>query len=178
MSVNVSPRQLDDERFVADVADALADSGLPAERLMLEVTEGVFVRDMELAVQRLRAVRDLGVRIALDDFGTGYCSLAYLRSLPLDVLKIGQPFVDRLAPEPDDPALAHTIITLAQSLGLTTIGEAVELRHQAERLRDLGCDLGQGYLYARPLPLDAFHAHLGLTAGGPATPPGLRSARP
>jgi diguanylate cyclase (GGDEF)-like protein len=150
VSVNLSGLQLLDGSLDAEVAAALADSGLDAAGLTLEITETVLVQDVAAAVDRLEILRALGVSIAIDDFGTGYSSLRYIRRFPADVLKIAKPFVDGLHDE-SDAALVRTIIALADSLGLRTVAEGVEDREQLARLCDLGCALGQGYLFARPL---------------------------
>jgi EAL domain-containing protein (putative c-di-GMP-specific phosphodiesterase class I) len=160
VSVNLSGLQLLDDSLDADVAAALSDSGLDPASLTLEITETVLVQDVAAAVDRLENLRALGVSIAIDDFGTGYSSLRYIRRFPADVLKIAKPFVDGLHDE-TDAALVRTIIALADSLGLRTVAEGIEDRQQLERLRELGCTLGQGYLFARPLVADAATELLG-----------------
>jgi diguanylate cyclase (GGDEF)-like protein len=150
VSVNLSGLQLLDSRLDAEVAAALADSGLEPASLMLEITETVLVQDVAAAVDRLERLRALGVSIAIDDFGTGYSSLRYIRRFPADILKIAKPFVDGLHDE-TDAALVRTIVALADSLGLRTVAEGIEDHRQLGRLRELGCLLGQGYLFARPL---------------------------
>ncbi|MCO8270443.1 bifunctional diguanylate cyclase/phosphodiesterase [Actinoplanes sp. TRM 88003] len=158
IAVNVSPRQLAEPSFAAVVRQALADSGLPPNALTIEITEGVLVRSgaqTELTLAHLSELRADGVRVAIDDFGTGYSSLAYLRDLPIDILKIDKSFM------PDDPtdaqqaALVRAVVDLARSLGLTTVAEGVETAHHAELLRTLGCDRGQGWLFGRPGPAPA-----------------------
>jgi diguanylate cyclase (GGDEF)-like protein len=151
VSVNLSGLQLLDSSLDAEVAAALADSGLEPASLTLEITETVLVQDVAAAVDRLETLRALGVSIAIDDFGTGYSSLRYIRRFPADVLKIAKPFVDGLHDE-TDTALVRTIVALADSLGLRTVAEGIEDHRQLARLRELGCLLGQGYLFARPLP--------------------------
>jgi diguanylate cyclase (GGDEF)-like protein len=159
VSVNLSGLQLLDDGLDADVAVALADAGLDPSGLVLEITETVLVQDVAAAVERLENLRALGVSIAIDDFGTGYSSLRYIRRFPADILKIAKPFVDGLHDE-TDAAIVHTIIALADSLGLRTVAEGIEESEQLERLCDLGCELGQGYLFARPLTSDAATALL------------------
>jgi len=151
VSVNISGLQLLDSSLDAEVAAALADSGLEPASLTLEITETVLVQDVAAAVDRLEKLRALGVSIAIDDFGTGYSSLRYIRRFPADVLKIAKPFVDGLHDE-TDAALVRTIVALADSLALRTVAEGIEDHRQLARLRELGCLLGQGYLFARPLP--------------------------
>jgi diguanylate cyclase (GGDEF)-like protein len=150
--VNVSARQLSDASLTTVVAQALADSELPPERLCLEVTESVVMEDAERSIAALQAVRDLGVSIALDDFGTGYSSLSYLRRLPIDGLKIDRSFVRGLGHEAEDESIVASVIDLARSLGVDVTAEGVETAEQHERLRAGGCDTMQGFLFARPQP--------------------------
>ncbi|HWT93642.1 MAG TPA: EAL domain-containing protein [Solirubrobacteraceae bacterium] len=159
VSVNVSPRQLRDPRFFGLVADAVARLGDRGDLLMLEVTEHAFVGDADEARVVLERCRALGVRVAIDDFGTGWSSLAYLRRLPVDVLKIDRSFLTG-----DEPALVEAIVGLARTLGLRTVAEGIEERAQLDLLRALGCDHGQGYLFARPLPLEDLLPPLGAAA--------------
>jgi diguanylate cyclase (GGDEF)-like protein/PAS domain S-box-containing protein len=177
VSVNVSGRQLQRPGFVEDVAEALRASGLPARRLVLEVTESVLLADLDTALKRLEALRALGVRVALDDFGTGYSSLAYLQRLPVDVLKIDRTFTADVTAGGKRAALARAVVTLADTLGLRTVAEGVETDEQDAELRTLGCDYGQGYLYARPLRGAAFVEFLAARSGGGAAP-GARSTPP
>ncbi len=157
ISVNVSPPQLRDHGFVELVTNTLAASGLPARRLMLEITESMLVDDSEHAREILTRLRDLGIKIAIDDFGTGYSSLAYLRSLSVDVVKIDQTFVREVDDNADNLALTRTILALAKGLGMTAIAEGVETDDEHTTLTDLGCPLLQGYLFSRPVPPDALH---------------------
>ena len=152
VTVNLSGRQLQDPALVADVAAALADAGLNPAGLLLEITAIVVMQDTEASLAPLHALKALGVRLAIGDFGTGYSSLAYLQRFPADVLKIDKAFVDRVAGGGSDAALAPTIIALGETLGLAAVAEGVEDAEQRARLRALGCRLGQGYLFARPLP--------------------------
>jgi diguanylate cyclase (GGDEF)-like protein/PAS domain S-box-containing protein len=157
ISVNLSVRQLQSETIVADVREALETSGLPAPSLVLEITESVMMADTELAVARLYALKELGVRLAMDDFGTGYSSLSYLGRFPVDILKMDRSF---LAEDKNEP-LAAAVIALGESLSLDVVAEGIEYDEQAASLRGLGCDLGQGFLFARPMPHDALHDYLG-----------------
>ncbi len=150
MSVNLSAAQLSQPDLVQDVRDALRDSGLPARHLTLEITETVLMGDDEATMQRLRELKELGVRLAVDDFGTGYSSLQYLRDFPLDVLKVAKSFVDGIADEAQGVALARAIVELGESCQLDVVGEGIELTEQREGLLELGCRLGQGFLFARP----------------------------
>ena len=155
MSVNVSARQLEHDEFVGEVRDALTDSGLPPEALTLEITETVLMRDAATAAARLQALKTLGIRIAIDDFGTGYSSLAYLRQFPVDSLKIDRTFITGISSSHQAGALMHTLIQLGKALGLETLGEGIEEHAQLEQLKNEECDSGQGFLFARPLDVDA-----------------------
>jgi diguanylate cyclase (GGDEF)-like protein len=158
LSVNVSPRQLREADFVEVVQRALADSGLPASALILEITEGVLVASgaqAEQAIGHLARLRRDGVRVAVDDFGTGYSSLAYLRDLPIDFVKIDRSFMPGAAEDAEQKTtLVRAIIALAAGLGLGTVAEGVETAEQAVLLRGLGCERAQGFYFARPAPAD------------------------
>jgi EAL domain-containing protein (putative c-di-GMP-specific phosphodiesterase class I)/GAF domain-containing protein len=154
--VNLSPRQLADPGLVDQVAGILRGTGLPARRLTLEITEGLLLEDACAVGPTLEAVRRLGVRIALDDFGTGYSSLAYLRRFPIDRLKIDRSFIGGLHRDPEANAITIAILGMAGALDLPVVAEGVETEEQAWALHDLGCGFGQGYLFARPAPADAF----------------------
>ena len=158
VSVNLSGRQLEDASLVDEVAAALADAGLEPERLLLEITESVLMQRADAALRTLHALRALGVRLAIDDFGTGYSSLAYLRRFPVDVLKIDKAFIDGVARDASDAALARGIVGLASTLGLHCVAEGIEQAAQATRLREAGCGYGQGFLFARPLAAHAVTA--------------------
>ncbi|MGI8508827.1 MAG: putative bifunctional diguanylate cyclase/phosphodiesterase, partial [Gemmatimonadaceae bacterium] len=151
MAVNVSGRQLQDPFFVSDVAEALADSGLLPSRLVLEITETVIMHRTEAMVQRLHELKALGVHLAIDDFGTGYSSLSYLQQFPIDIIKIDKAFVEGMERDAAGAALTRTIIGLGGTLGLSTIAEGIEFSQQQQTLTELGCKLGQGFLFARPL---------------------------
>ena len=150
VSVNVSPRQLRNQRFVSDVWRVLSQTGLHPSRLVLEITESFMVEDREHAGERLRELKALGVRISIDDFGTGYSSLAVLQELPIDILKIDKAFVDHIVDDPRRAAFAQAIIRMGKTLGLGLVSEGVEDAAQAERLLALGCGLAQGFHFARP----------------------------
>lgn len=152
VSVNVSARQLREDGFVEVVAAALADTGLPAGQLVLEVTESVLVDDVAVVVDRLAQLRALGVRVAIDDFGTGYSSLSYLRQLPADRIKIDRSFVSDLGSGGAATTLVSTIIELARSLGLDVVAEGVETAEQRDQLAGLHCSHAQGWLFGRPQP--------------------------
>ena len=152
VAANVSARQLLAGDLPERVAALLAETGAPPSLLHIELTESSVIADPDSTVAQLARLRDLGVRVALDDFGTGYSSLAYLRRLPIDFVKIDRSFVSHLETESADVTVARGIVALGHALGLKIIAEGIETEGQAAVLRGLGCDVGQGYLYARPLP--------------------------
>jgi EAL domain-containing protein (putative c-di-GMP-specific phosphodiesterase class I) len=152
VSVNVSARQLHEDSFVDDVRGALRRHRVRPERLVLELTESIFALDAAAISEQLRALRELGVRIAMDDFGTGYSSLSYLQKFQMDILKIDKAFVDPLGDgDPDSGALVSAIISLAHALRLEVVAEGIERPEQQAQLRAMGCRLGQGFLYSRPV---------------------------
>jgi diguanylate cyclase (GGDEF)-like protein len=158
VSVNLAPTQLLQPHIVDEVAEVLRDTGLDPSRLVLEVTESALT-DLEAARKSLLGLKDLGVLLALDDFGTGYSALSYLADLPFDIVKIDRSFVVAME-EPRIEALLDGILGLCSSLGLWSIAEGIETEAQLERLRRLGCQYGQGYFFARPMPAPAFEALL------------------
>ena len=160
IAVNVSARQLDSDRIVADVQSALSDSGLDAGALTLEITETTLMRDAEETVRRLTAIKALGVRIAIDDFGTGYSSLGHLRQFPVDALKIDRSFITGLASHLEGESLIHTLVQLGKALSIETIAEGIEQPDELSLLRAQACDGGQGFLFARPLDAAATGAFL------------------
>jgi EAL domain-containing protein (putative c-di-GMP-specific phosphodiesterase class I) len=152
IAVNLSVKQLQHPDVVADVRAALEDSGITPRMLVLEITETVLMADYELASRRLQQLKELGVRIAMDDFGTGYSSLSYLSRFPVDILKMDRSFLGSNA-SPQAEGLAAAIVALGESLKLEVVAEGIELSGQYQALRDLGCDLGQGFFIARPMDL-------------------------
>lgn len=152
IAVNVSAVQLDDPGFVDAVAAILRETGLPVERLILEVTESAIMRKGDQALKMLQKLQAIGICIAIDDFGTGYSSLSYLQILPSDYLKIDKSFIRALPQDARSAAIARSIIALGHSLGLRTLAEGVETEEQERFLQANRCDKGQGYLYAAPLP--------------------------
>ncbi len=159
VSVNVSARQLQNPSVVKQLSDAVEEAGLEFDRVVLEVTESVFVADKDLVADRLRKLRNKGFRIAIDDFGTGYSSLQYLQQFEFDVLKVDKSFVDRLGTS-DDTGLVQTVVDIARRMGAVTVAEGIESAQQATELRNLNCDLGQGYYYARPMSAEKTDAAL------------------
>lgn len=160
VSVNVSALQLVDATLAEDVREALHDSHLPADRLVLEVTETEVMRDVDGATETLEALKALGVRIALDDFGTGYSSLSQLQRLPIDIVKVEQGFAGSLRQPGTHPGLIQAVMDIGKTMSLTTIAERIETPEQLRQLQDLNCPLGQGFLFSRPLPADEIPAIL------------------
>lgn len=148
ISVNLSGRQLQEANIIQVVSDALAAGPVAGTSLTLELSESVLTRDTAATIEKLHAVRALGVHLAIDDFGTGYSSLSYLRQFPIETIKIDRSFVKSVADGPEDSALARAVIKLADTLGMKTIAEGVETQVQAEQLALLGCQIGQGFLFA------------------------------
>ncbi|MGI4800521.1 MAG: putative bifunctional diguanylate cyclase/phosphodiesterase, partial [Janthinobacterium lividum] len=165
VSVNASGAELRDRRYLDEVQHILAETGLEPARLQLEVTEGVFLHQPEVAGEVLSGLRALGVRIALDDFGTGYSSLGYLSRYPVDVLKIDCSFVAEMLARPRTWAVVQTIIRLGQAMDLSLVAEGVEEEAQLQALRDAGCSLVQGFLFAPPLPAERIEALLARGSG-------------
>lgn len=151
VAVNLSARQFESEQLAGDIAAILGATGLPPQALELEVTESMAMEDMERSIRTLQALKSLGVRISVDDFGTGHSSLAYLRRLPIDKLKVDQSFVRNLETDPGDAALVRTVVELGHSLGLSLIAEGVETPGQLAFLGDIGCEEAQGYWFSRPV---------------------------
>lgn len=154
LSVNLSARQLMDEHVVDDVANALASSGLDAQNLVLELTESVLFENTTTVMHRLSQLRSLGVKLAIDDFGTGYSSLSYLSTFPIDILKIDRRFVSDLDVGGSSAALAKAVLGLGKTLSLRTVAEGIETQSQLAELQTLGCEFGQGFLFAHPLSSD------------------------
>jgi diguanylate cyclase (GGDEF)-like protein len=152
VAVNLSGHNLATPAVVTTIARAVAEAGVPSRLLTVELTETVLVHDAEVAAERLRAIRGLGVRVAIDDFGTGYSSLNYLHQLPADILKIARDFVATMATDRSAATLSMAMVALAGALGLDVVAEGIERPEQVVQLRELGCALGQGYWYARPMP--------------------------
>jgi EAL domain-containing protein (putative c-di-GMP-specific phosphodiesterase class I) len=154
VNVNLSARQFQYAGLVDDVRSAIADAGIDAGSLTLEITESMLMADIESAKETLHALRQLGVRLAIDDFGTGYSSLSYLKQLPVDIIKIDKTFVDQVDTDADDVALVDAVVGLGQALKMQTVAEGIETDGQWAMLRSIGIDHGQGYLFGRPSSAD------------------------
>src|SRR5690554_825689 len=152
VAVNLSGRELDNEHLVDHIRDALNAEGIPPERLEVELTEEIFIQNIERNRDQLSRLHDLGVHLAIDDFGVGYSSLAYLRDFPVDLLKIDRSFITEVTLRHDDAVITRAVINLAHNLGLRVVAEGVETQAQLELLRGQGCNMAQGYLISRPVP--------------------------
>ncbi len=152
ISVNVATRSLLNANFPQDVADLLAQYGVDASLLCIEITETTVMRDSARCARTLQSLHDLGVRLSVDDYGTGYASMVYLKDLPLDELKIDRSFVSRMTTEEQQRVLTHSVIELGHNLGLSVVAEGVEDPEVREALRASGCDVAQGFLYSEPVP--------------------------
>lgn len=154
MAVNLSPLQFHRPGFLHSLEQILAQTGLPARYLELELTEGILMRDSDSAIEILNAINALGVATAIDDFGTGFSSFSYLKNLPVDIIKIDRSFVDKVVTDDKDAAVCKGVIALAREMGLKVIAEGVETIDQVDYLKRNGCEVFQGYYFARPMPLD------------------------
>ena len=150
VAVNISPMQFMRPDFTQMVTEALANSNFPPHLLELEITEGIFIRDLNLAVARIRELQRLGVSVALDDFGTGYSSLSYLQRMPIDAVKLDRSFVSDLTTDSATVSMVRSVLSMAEALHLRVVTEGVETEEQMHILRSLGCDEAQGYLLGRP----------------------------
>jgi EAL domain-containing protein (putative c-di-GMP-specific phosphodiesterase class I) len=165
MSVNVSMRQLESDRFVADVERALTANQLDPQSLVVEVTETSLMKDAESTVSRLLQLKELGVKIAIDDFGTGYSSLAYLRQFPVDVLKIDRSFIAGMDGSEGSLTLIRTMVDLGRALGLVTLAEGIEDEGQLACLRDNNCQSGQGFMFSKPVEAGMIEALMRQSSG-------------
>jgi EAL domain-containing protein (putative c-di-GMP-specific phosphodiesterase class I) len=177
VSVNIALRQLNAPHFPAQVAAALAESGLSPSSLTIELSERMLVEDSGLIADRLAELRDLGVKLAIDDFGTGYASLAHLRQLPADIIKIDPSFVSGLGQDPVLTMLTKTIVGVGRDLGMQVVAEGIEQPRQLAELREMGCGYGQGYLVARPMAAPSVEALI-RTGVGDAGPSSGATAKP
>jgi EAL domain-containing protein (putative c-di-GMP-specific phosphodiesterase class I) len=152
LAVNVGTRQVVDPAFAPLVAEILAETGIPADSLWLEITETALLADVKASTVALRNLRSLGLHLAVDDFGTGYSSLTYLKRFPVEAIKIDRSFVGGLGLDSDDTTIVEAVVNLGHSFGISVIAEGLETPLQLARLRSIGCDRGQGYLFGRPRP--------------------------
>jgi diguanylate cyclase (GGDEF)-like protein len=188
VSVNLSARQFQEHDLVESVRSILQETGLPAQSLTLEITESGLMQRTSGTIGRLTELRALGLHLAIDDFGTGYSSLSYLERFPVDILKIDRSFIASISPAGERPAIARAIVDLGRTLNLKVVAEGIEQLDQAEWLVSLGCPLGQGYLFSRPMGVDATEAFLAadatrrvrgpLTAADPAQAPATDARSP
>jgi diguanylate cyclase (GGDEF)-like protein len=155
VAINISARQFLQDDFVELVAATLERTGADPMDICLEITESVLMDDVDITVATLQRLKSLGVQLAVDDFGTGYSSLSYLRRFPVDVLKVDQSFVSGLGFDPEDSAIVQAVVHMGRALQLTTVAEGVETAHHLIELRELDCDVAQGYHFARPRPAEA-----------------------
>lgn len=156
VAINLSVRQFDTGNLHQTIVHALRQSGLPARQLKLEITESTMISNIEETSQLLERLRSLGIQIAIDDFGTGYSSLSYLKRFPIDTLKIDQSFVRDIGVDTDDEAIVTAIVAVAHSLKMGIVAEGIESERQLDFLRKLGCNVGQGYYFSKPLPPEQF----------------------
>jgi EAL domain-containing protein (putative c-di-GMP-specific phosphodiesterase class I) len=178
VSVNIALRQLNAPHFPAQVAAALAESGLTPSALTIELSERMLVEDAGLIADRLAELRDLGVKLAIDDFGTGYASLAHLRQLPADIIKIDPSFVSGLGQDPVLTMLTKTIVGVGRDLGMQVVAEGIEEPRQLAELREMGCGYGQGYLVGRPAAAAAVTALIRSGVGEPGKSARSTPAKP
>ena len=155
VTVNVSARELRENGFVDGIRLLLEETGLAPQRLVLEMTENVLVANDSTTLQRLHALKEIGVLLAIDDFGTGYSSLSYLQQFPVDIIKIDKSFIDGLGGQQPESPLSRAVVSLGRVLSIRTVAEGVETEDQFRRLRELGCPLGQGFWFARPMTCDS-----------------------
>jgi EAL domain-containing protein (putative c-di-GMP-specific phosphodiesterase class I) len=158
LSVNLSARQLNDS-LVTTILEILGETGLDSSALVLEITESMLIDQSSEPLGVLQTLRQLGISLAIDDFGTGYSSLSYLHRFPVDILKVDRSFIQLLGTT-QEPGLARSIVRLGDELGLRTVAEGIEYDEQLAALQHLGCTLGQGYLFAAPMPQEQISAHL------------------
>ncbi|MBL7252941.1 EAL domain-containing protein [Actinoplanes sp. LDG1-01] len=170
VSVNLSARQVVQADLVATIRDILDETGFPADRLVLELTESVVLQPDDQTVERLNTLREMGIGISVDDFGTGYAALSYLRTLPVTVLKMDRSFVTGIDTDPGTYAVAEAVVRLAQAYQLYVVAEGIETAEQARCLVEMGCTYGQGYYFARPMPGSAVLEHLVTRGSATVTP--------
>jgi EAL domain-containing protein (putative c-di-GMP-specific phosphodiesterase class I) len=161
MAVNLSARQLYRPDLARTIEAVLQETGLKANCLSLDITETVYIKALEGHTAALNDLKWLGVRLSIDDFGVGYSSLAYLKRLPADALKIDKSFIRALSEDVEDTVIIQMIVNLAHTFGMEVVAEGVESAYQAEQLKEMDCDLAQGYYFTEPLPPQAASKFLG-----------------
>jgi EAL domain-containing protein (putative c-di-GMP-specific phosphodiesterase class I) len=172
VAVNLSPRTLHDPEFSDRVDEMLRQHGVAPDRLTLEITEDGVVEGIDRHLPTLQRLYDLGVRLAVDDFGTGYSSLSYLRRLPVHEVKVDRSFVQGMATDPGDLAIVRAVVDISRHFGLAVVAEGVESELTLDLLDEIGCDIGQGFLFSRPLPYERLEAWLGVQTESEPTPAG------
>jgi EAL domain-containing protein (putative c-di-GMP-specific phosphodiesterase class I) len=160
VAVNISPLQFRQQNFVGCIKDVLEKTGTDPSRLMIELTEGMVIENIDETIEKMNSLKEMGIRFSIDDFGTGYSSLAYLKRLPLDQLKISGDFIRDINTDPNDAVIVETIISMARHLGFDVVAEAVEEEGQIAFLKQKGCHIFQGHYYSVPLRCDEFEAYL------------------
>ena len=160
VSVNVSSRQLASPDFLNTVLNRLREQAGPGAALIVEITESMVLGNLEHAIQVLKTLKEQGIHAAIDDFGTGYSSLSHLHRLPVEYLKIDQSFVADIDVDQDSQTIVRTILAMAKSLGIMTVAEGVERPAHLAILSELGCNIGQGFLYSRPMPYEKFQGFI------------------
>jgi EAL domain-containing protein (putative c-di-GMP-specific phosphodiesterase class I) len=178
ISVNLSPRQFQENGLLSQVAAALDATGLPSEALIFEITETMVMQDLAGASEVMKKLNRLGVRLAIDDFGTGHASLAYLKQFPVHEVKVDSAFVKEVAESRVDSAIVGAVIDLANAIGIAAVAEGVETADQVTGLQGLGCQVAQGFFFSPPLRAKEFDKLLNRHFGGAAEPAGLAEARP
>jgi EAL domain-containing protein (putative c-di-GMP-specific phosphodiesterase class I) len=170
VAVNLSARTLTDPEFPSRVQELLAEYEVPPDRLTFEIREAGVLDGTDRPMPILRRLKEIGVRLSVDDFGTGSSPLAYLRRLPVHEVKVDRSFVQGMATDPGDLAIVNAVVTLSQQFGLVVVAEGVESELTLELLRDIGCEIGQGFLFSRPLPYERLEAWFGAQPEADAAP--------
>jgi EAL domain-containing protein (putative c-di-GMP-specific phosphodiesterase class I) len=154
ISVNLSVKEFSKPNLIASITDILTETGVEPRHLKLEITESALMESVEFVTRTLRQLRDMGIQLAIDDFGTGYSSLSYLHRFPMHTLKVDQAFIREMATSRESEQIVKTVLLLAQALAMSTIAEGIEDLNQAQALRALRCESGQGYFFSKPVPAD------------------------
>ena len=174
LAINVSPKSLNDERFLNDFLAVIKSAGFRPDRVEVEITEDAFVQDAFLLSTPIAKLKSEGISLAIDDFGTGYSSLRHLLLLPFDKIKIDQSFVANMIDNPESRKIVEAIISLGRSMGLTTVAEGIEREDQLAAVRDLGCRIGQGFIFAKALPAEQVPGYIRAQRPTMAASPGVK----